>query len=167
MFYLCSPPLICCLFFLLNITRKQKQLPWFYIFFIQLIAENCTPLLCFLFWTEFCLNKYNSIPKSTSFVLGFTSFLAWIPPELLRILQSWESSGTGYHLPPLQDFSYFAATPFPIAIKNTSLLITLLSALCKNLQITVSITTLLSMIRHLYVTAQNFQRAVGLQKLNG
>lgn len=32
------------------------------------------------------LLKYNFILKSASFALGFTSFLLWIPPELLMIL---------------------------------------------------------------------------------
>lgn len=135
------------MFLRLNNKRKQKQLPWIYNkFSIQLIAEKCTPLPLFLFCRGLWLRKYNFIQKSASFVLGFTSFWLPIPPESLTILQIWDSWGTWYHLSPLQDFNYFAVTSFAIAIKNTLLLTTLLSALCKSLQKTVPITTLPSEI---------------------
>lgn len=164
MFYVSSSSCICCVF-LLDMTRKQKQLSWAYNkFCILLIAEYCTALPFFFSWMAFCLSRCNFIWKSASAALVF-----FLPAYCSRYLLSYlwfyrvETHGIIYHHYKISSFSVIH---FVTAIKNILFLAILLSVIHKNLQTTTFITVSLSITYQLHAAVQNLfsQRALSYRK---
>lgn len=165
MFYLSSSSCICCVF-LLDMTRKQKQLPWAYNKFCILlivVLAYCTALPFFFSWMAFCLSRCNFIWKSASAALGF------LPAYCSRYLLSYlwfygvETHGIIYY-----HYKIFSSSVihFATAIKNILFLAILLSVLHKNLQTTTFITASLSITYQLHAAVQNLfsQRALSYRK---